>query len=56
MSYWIEKAEDALEKSGHVFSDETIEEAGVMALIAIAVELGHIAKVIENLDETIVQR
>ena len=51
MSYWIEKAEDALEKSGQFLSDETVEEAGVMALIAIAVELVRLTKAVENLDQ-----
>jgi hypothetical protein len=51
MSYWIEKAEDTLEKSDQFLSDETVEEAGVMALIAIAVELVHLTKAVENLDQ-----
>ena len=51
MSNWIEKAEDALEKSDQFLSDETVEEAGVMALIAIAVELVRLTKAVENLDQ-----
>tara|TARA_R110000787_G_scaffold230005_1_gene337527 strand:- start:253 stop:468 length:216 start_codon:yes stop_codon:yes gene_type:complete len=45
---WIDKAEETLEKSTHVFSDETVEEAGVEALIAIAIGLERVASAIEN--------
>ena len=51
MSYWIEKAEGVLERSDQILSDETVEEAGVMALIAIAVELVRLTKAVENLDQ-----
>jgi hypothetical protein len=50
MSYWIEKAQETLEESTHPFRDETVEEAGVEALIAIAVALEGVTSAIENID------
>ena len=50
MSYTMDKAIETLEKSGEFLGDETVEEAGVWALIAIAGELVRVRKAIENLD------